>query len=171
MVCATLSLPLLGGSKLRFCCLPNEIRADAATPRDPAKIQKGRQQMEPLNPLRIMVVEDEAMVAELFAEVLEGMGHEVCAIEATEAGAVATAVRCRPDLMIVDALLGFGSGIAAVEQILRTWLVPHVFVSGDLSRIRKLKPGATMLQKPFLESDLAAAIQRALGAAKPLRAT
>jgi DNA-binding response OmpR family regulator len=112
-----------------------------------------------------MVVEDEAMVATLLAEVLEGMGHEVCAIEATEADAVATAVGCRPDLMIVDALLGLGSGIVAVEQILRTWLVPHVFVSGDLSRIRSLRPDAVMLQKPFRESELASAMQRALGAA------
>jgi len=121
--------------------------------------------MESVSSLRIMVVEDEAMVAELLTEVLEGMGHKVCAVEATEADAVATAVGCRPDLMIVDALLGLGSGVAAVQQILRTWLVPHVFVSGDLSRVWKLKPDAVMLQKPFRESDLAAAIQRALGAA------
>jgi CheY-like chemotaxis protein len=112
-----------------------------------------------------MVVEDEAVVALLLAEVLEAMGHEVCAIEATEAGAVAAAAGCRPDLMIVDARLGQGSGVAAVEQIQRTSLVPHVFVSGDLSRIRKLKPGAVMIQKPFREADLASAIQRALGGA------
>ena len=121
--------------------------------------------MEPVNALRIMVVEDEAMVAALLAEVLEGMGHQVCAIETTEAQAVTTAVGCRPDLMIVDALLGLGSGVAAVEQILRTWIVPHVFVSGDLSRVQKYRPSAVMLQKPFRESDLASAIQRALGAA------
>jgi two-component system, response regulator PdtaR len=119
--------------------------------------------MESVSALRIMIVEDEAMVATLLAEVLEGMGHQVCAIEATEAEAVTTAVGCRPDLMIVDALLGLGSGVAAVEQILRTWLVPHVFISGDLFRVRKLRPSTVMLQKPFRESDLASALQRALG--------
>ncbi len=55
--------------------------------------------------LRVLVVEDEAIIAMLFADLLVAMGHEVCAIEATEAGAVAAAVRCRPDLMIVDAHL------------------------------------------------------------------
>jgi CheY-like chemotaxis protein len=112
-----------------------------------------------------MVVEDEAMVAMLLAEVLEAMGHEVCAIEATEAGAVAAAIGCRPDLMIVDARLGDGSGVAAVDQILLGLFVPHVFVSGDVSRVRKLKPSAVTIQKPFREADLASAIQRALGGA------
>jgi len=112
--------------------------------------------------LRIMVVEDEANVALLLAEVLESMGHEVCAIEATEAGAVTSAIGCRPDLMIVDERLGNGSGVAAVDEILRGSFVPHVFVSGDLSRVRKLKPGAVMIQKPFREAELASAIQRAL---------
>jgi CheY-like chemotaxis protein len=146
---------------------PKEVRAAAPESYDRVEIQKnkGDRPMEPVAALRIMVVEDEAIVATLLAEVLEGMGHEVCAIEATEAEAVRTAVGCRPDLMIVDALLGLGSGVAAVEQILRTWLVPHLFVSGDLSRVRKLRPSAVMLQKPFRESDLASAIQRALGAA------
>lgn len=127
--------------------------------------------MDLVSALRIMIVEDEAMIATLLAEVLEGMGHEVCAIEATEADAIATAVGCRPDLMIVDALLGLGSGVAAIEQILRTWLVPHVFVSADLSRIRSLRPDAVMLQKPFRESELASAMQRALGAAALPQAT
>jgi CheY-like chemotaxis protein len=115
--------------------------------------------------LRVLVVEDDAMIAMLFAEVLAGMGHDVCAIEATEADAVATAVRCRPDLMIVDVRLGDGSGVSAVEEILRTGPVPHVFVSGDTSRVQTLRPGAVVIQKPFRESDLARAIQRALGAA------
>ena len=81
--------------------------------------------------LRVLIVEDEAIIAMLFADLLVAMGHEVCAIEATEAGAVAAAVRCRPDLMIVDAHLLEGSGASAVAVILRAGFVPHVFVSGD----------------------------------------
>ena len=115
--------------------------------------------------LRVLVGEDEAIIAMLLAEVLAGMGHDVCAIEATEAGAVATAAQCRPDLMIVDAWLSDGSGISAVEQILRTGFVPHVFISGDTSRVRALRPDAVVIQKPFRESELARAIQLALGAA------
>jgi two-component system, response regulator PdtaR len=114
--------------------------------------------------LRILVVEDDAMIAMLLADIFVEMGHDVCAIEATEAGAVAAAVRCRPDLMIVDARLGDGSGFTAVEEILRTRFVPHVFISGDISTVRALKPGAVAIQKPFDESVLVRAVQRAIGA-------
>ncbi|MDR6290737.1 MULTISPECIES: response regulator [Inquilinus] len=118
--------------------------------------------------LRILLVEDEAIIAVLLAEVLEGMGYEVCAIEATEEDAVAAALRCRPDLMIVDVRLGDGSGVAAVERILRAGPVPHVFVSGDPSKVQALRPDAVVMQKPFREADLALAIQRALGAVASL---
>jgi CheY-like chemotaxis protein len=119
----------------------------------------------PMKVLRIIVVEDEAVIAMLLAEVLTGMGHDVCAIEVTEADAVAAAARCRPDIMILDARLGDGSGISAIEQILCTGFVPHVFVTGDALRVQTLRPGAVVIQKPFDEAALARAMQRALGAA------
>ena len=84
--------------------------------------------------LRVLIVEDEAVLAMLYEDVLVAMGHEVCAIEATELGAVAATVRCRPDLMIVDAHLRDGSGVSAVSAILRAGYIPHVFVSGDSLR-------------------------------------
>jgi two-component system, response regulator PdtaR len=115
--------------------------------------------------LRVLVVEDDATIGTLLAEMLEAMGHDICAIEATEADAVAAAVQFRPNLMIVDVRLGDGSGLAAVEEILRTGPVPHLFVSGDTSRIRALRPGAVVIQKPFRESDLARAIQCTLDVA------
>ncbi len=115
--------------------------------------------------LRILVVEDEGTIAMLLAEVLVGMGHEVCAVAASEAEAVAAAARSKPDLMIVDARLGNGSGISAVEKILRAGFIPHVFVSGDAPRVRVLRPGAVAIQKPFREADLARAIRHALDAA------
>jgi CheY-like chemotaxis protein len=119
---------------------------------------------DPMKAIRILVVEDDAMIAMLLADMLEGMGHDVCPIEATEAGAIAAAFRCRPDLMIVDARLGDGSGFTAMEEILRTGFVPHVFISGDILTLRALKPGTVAIQKPFDESVLVRAIQRALNA-------
>ena len=111
--------------------------------------------------LRILVAEDDTLIGMLLAEVLAGMGHDVCAIKTTEADAVTAAVQYRPDLMIVDAQLGDGSGVSAVEKILRSGFVPHLFVSGDTSRVLALRPDAVVIQKPFRESDLARAIQRA----------
>jgi CheY-like chemotaxis protein len=120
-----------------------------------------------MKPLRVLVAEDDTMIGMLLGEVLTGMGYDVCAIEATQADTVAAAVRHRPDMMIVDAWLGDGSGITAVEEVLRSGFVPHVFVSGDTLAVQARCPGAVVLQKPFREADLAQAIQRALTTAPP----
>jgi two-component system, response regulator PdtaR len=117
---------------------------------------------EPKKALRVLVVEDDAMLGMLLAGVLEEMGHDVCAIKATEVDAVTAAAQYRPDLMIVDA--GDGSGVSAVERILRTGFVPHLFISGNISRVKALRPGAVVLEKPFREGELTRAIQRALDA-------
>jgi len=113
--------------------------------------------------LSILVVEDEAMIAMLLSELLAAMGHNVCAVATTETDAVNAAARCRPDLMIVDERLRIGSGIAAVEQILRSGLVPHILMSGDPLTGRSLNSSAVVMRKPFIVSDLDPAIQRALG--------
>jgi CheY-like chemotaxis protein len=116
------------------------------------------------NAQRVLIVEDEAMIAMLFAEVLRELGHEICATETTEAGAVASAARHHPDLMIVDEWLHPGSGISAVEQIIRSGFIPHIFVTGDPLDGRTLTPGALVLQKPFILSELVWAIKSALAA-------
>ena len=118
-----------------------------------------------MNALRILLVEDDAMVATVLAELLEMQGHSICAIAATEADAVAAALRFSPEMMIVDPLLRSGSGLGAVDRIQSGRNVAHVFVCGDASRMRQLRPCATVIQKPYLEHDLTCAMQRALDAA------
>ncbi|MFG1244242.1 response regulator [Xanthobacter versatilis] len=118
--------------------------------------------------LRILIVEDDFMIGIHLAEMLEEMGHEVCAVEATEADAIAAAERCLPDLMIVDAWLRNGSGIAAVETICRSRPVPHVFVSGDAASVKAVLPTAVVVEKPFRPEVLTRVIQRLIdGMAAP----
>ena len=120
--------------------------------------------------LRVLVIEDDALIAMLLLELLAGMGHDVCATAATEAEAVIAATRHRPDLMIVDAGLGRGSGVSAVEEILRAGPVAHVFISGDAGRVHTRKPDAVVVRKPFREAELARAIDMAVAAAQPAQA-
>ncbi len=115
-----------------------------------------------MKPLRILIVEDEVVIAILLGEVLKGMGHEVCAIEGAEADAIAAARRCKPDLMIVDEHLGDGSGLTVVEEVLRDGPVPYIFATGDIFRIRRLMPDAVIMEKPYHETELARAIRRAM---------
>jgi CheY-like chemotaxis protein len=116
--------------------------------------------------LQILVVEDDSLIAMLLVETLAEMGHGVCGVEATERGAVMAALRCQPDLIIVDVQLREGNGVSAVDEILSTGFVPHLFVSGDIKEVLVRRPGAVAIGKPFRESELDRAIQRALDAAE-----
>ena len=113
--------------------------------------------------LRVLVVEDNAIIGMLLAEMLAEMGHDVCGLETTEAAAVVAAARCKPDLMIVDGRLGDGSGVVAMQAILRAGPMPHLFISG--TDLEPTSPDAVFLQKPFHEHQLLRAIQRVVGAA------
>jgi CheY-like chemotaxis protein len=125
---------------------------------------------ELMKALRVLVIEDDALIAMLLSELLAGMGHDVCATATTEADAVIAATRHRPDLMIVDARLGRGSGVSAVEEILRAGPVAHLFISGDAEKVQTRQPDAVVVRKPFREAELARAIDTALAAALPAQA-
>ena len=106
--------------------------------------------------LNVLVVEDDAMIGMLLAEMLGEMGYTVCAIAATEDDAVADAARCRPSLMIVDEQLREGNGSSAVARILLGGPVPCVFISG--APLRFSRTAKQVLRKPFAEGGPVRAI-------------
>ena len=115
-------------------------------------------------PLRVLVMEDQALLGFVLGEVLEELGYDVLAIAATHADAAAAARKARPDLMIVDVHLRSSSGIGAVAEICATGFVPHVFVTGDMAEANRQCLGSVAIQKPFAEADLTRAIAKALAA-------
>jgi two-component system, response regulator PdtaR len=98
-------------------------------------------------------------------ERLRVRGREVVVVERTVTDAVSAAARFRPGLMIVEERLDDGSGIVAVDEIIRQQPIPHLFVTGDVSRVKALRPDAVVIQKPFAELALTLGIKRALEAA------
>jgi two-component system, response regulator PdtaR len=115
--------------------------------------------------LRIVIVEDDALIAMDLADLLIGMGHDVRAIAATEAEAVDAAIRHDPDLMIVDGNLAEGSGVSAMRSILARRFVSHLYVTGDPLALLQALADAIVVAKPFRLRDLAAGIARARHAA------
>jgi DNA-binding response OmpR family regulator len=111
--------------------------------------------------LGIVVVEDDALIAMDLADLLIAMGHDVLAIVQNESEAVAAAMRCQPDLMIVDGQLAEGSGTEAMRKILANGFVAHFYITGDPLRITGLAPDAVVVAKPFTLHDLASGIARA----------
>ena len=102
------------------------------------------------------------MIGMLLGEMLEAMGHSVCAIATTEDQAVHAALALAPELMIVDMQLRKGGGASAVATISQSRNIPCVFVSGDTSDASGAPPGAEMLAKPYDEAGLTAAMARVL---------
>ena len=116
--------------------------------------------------LRIVIVEDDGLIAMDLAELLIGIGHDVCAIAGTEVAAEAAAVQWRPDVMIVDGNLRDGSGVAAMARILANGDVAHFYVTGNPDAIRALAPDAIIITKPFTLRDLQKGMTHACDAAR-----
>ena len=114
--------------------------------------------------LRVLVIEDDALITLMLTEVLGDMGHGVCATAATPTEAIEAARQHDPDLIISDATLRNGSGIAAVEEIQKSKRLPHLFMTGDPMGVRLALPDAVVIRKPFSAAALFKAIEKALEA-------
>ncbi len=111
--------------------------------------------------LRILLVEDDEAISAVVAEVLAELGHQVCATATTEAEAVHAAAHHAPDLMLLDVYLRVGTGVAAMDSILRRTAMPHIFMTGG-SR-RGIPANANVLYKPFGVAGLEAALDCVAG--------
>jgi DNA-binding NarL/FixJ family response regulator len=68
-------------------------------------------------PIRVVIVDDQEMVAQTFRRILERAGMDVVAVASTIATGVAAAKEHAPDVVVVDYLLPDGLGTAAVALI------------------------------------------------------
>lgn len=116
---------------------------------------------------RILIVEDEIIVAEDLAGQLRQLGHEVVGIASEGEEAVSMARRLEPDLILMDIrLMGSMDGIAAAETIRRERDVPVIYLTAlsdpaTLARAKNTEPFGYML-KPFNERELAIQIELAI---------
>jgi CheY-like chemotaxis protein len=114
---------------------------------------------------RILVIEDEMVIALHIQSVVETMGHSVVGIAATAAEAIAMAHEHRPDLILADINLGEGpSGVDAAKDILDDFDVPVIFVTAYPERLLTgERPEPTyLITKPFEPSVLGATAAQAL---------
>src|SRR5262249_24857020 len=78
---------------------------------------------------RVLVIEDEPIIALDIAGIVRDLGHTVVGIAASQAEAIATARAKRPGLVLADIHLGEGgSGLTAVNEILKSIDLPVIFV-------------------------------------------
>lgn len=122
---------------------------------------------ESLSGLRILLVEDEAMIAMLVEDMLLDSGATVVG----PAGGVKAALAVISDQEIDGALLDVNLGgeqSFEVADALAERQIPFVFVTGYGGQgLRDRYPDAPTLQKPFVTSDLERALSELAGAARP----
>jgi DNA-binding NtrC family response regulator len=108
---------------------------------------------------RILVVEDETLVAWLLREKLEDCGFEVVGVASTEDAAVALSRREHPEVAIVDVRLKRGSGIAAAEEMARDG-VGVLFMTGHgHGQVVRSGVGMGVIEKPFRPETVVQAVQ------------
>ena len=122
--------------------------------------------MTDIDPLSIIVVDDDEEVRTALRRLLRAMGHDVRVFaSAEEYEAAPTAADC----LIVDLRLPGLNGFELLERMrLRGSSVPIVFITGDggpSPADTTAHAGIPSLAKPFDEGDLIAAITRAVSSA------
>jgi CheY-like chemotaxis protein len=112
---------------------------------------------------RILIVEDDCLIREVFRITVERAGHE--AIEATDGEQAVQAIRQHPaDLVICDLLLPGQGGLETIRTIHSEFPdVPMVAVSGGTELLAAQKAGAAaILYKPFPLQELLDVLRRHL---------
>ncbi|NER30030.1 MAG: response regulator [Symploca sp. SIO1C4] len=116
---------------------------------------------------RILVVEDESIVALSIQNRLEALGYAVAANLPSGEAAVKTAGETRPDLVLMDIRLrGKIDGIQAADQIRNRFQIPVVYLTAytdeeTINRAKFTEPYGYIL-KPFEPRDLCTTIEIAL---------
>ena len=114
---------------------------------------------------RVLVIEDEPMIAMDLETIVRDLGHEVTGVAVTRDEAVAQAIADRPGLVLADIQLADdSSGIDAVKDILAEFNVPVIFITAFPERLLTgERPEPTFLiTKPFQRATVKAAIAQAL---------
>lgn len=120
---------------------------------------------------KIMIVEDEVIVAEAIKSSLESMNYEVASMVTTGEAAVDDAEQRRPAVILMDIRLsGQMDGIEAADLIRTRFDIPVIFLTAyaDEDKLERAKLSLPFgyLLKPFQDKDLKVTIEMALYTAR-----
>ena len=113
--------------------------------------------------LRVLVVDDELLIADYITSVLEEAGHTVVGMAATADQALKLLRETGADVALLDITLkGASDGVELARAIQREHRLPYIFISGSgdpqtRQRAEDTNPLA-FLQKPFKDAQLLAVL-------------
>jgi DNA-binding NarL/FixJ family response regulator len=116
--------------------------------------------------MRVVIVEDEVLIAMALGAILGDRGHEVCAETHSAAAALDAIAAHRPDVLTCDVNLGQGGcGIDVAVQAYWRWGIRTIFISGNIDgalvrATRDIQP-LGLIRKPLVMRRLLDAIDEA----------
>lgn len=130
-----------------------------------ALIHDATDEIERQTRARILIIEDEPIIAMDIEMIVRDLGHDVVAVATTHTEAVAEAQKHQPGLVLADIQLADNSsGIEAVQEILSEVKLPVIFITAFPERLLtgdRPEP-AFLLTKPYQPATLRAAISQVL---------
>ena len=117
---------------------------------------------------KILVVEDENIIALEIMNRLENLGYEVPAIVSSGESAIEKTEEFSPDIILMDIRLrGKCDGIEAAKKIKEKFQTPIIYLTAyaddsTIKRAQKVSENVIYLVKPFSEDEIKAAIKKAL---------
>jgi DNA-binding response OmpR family regulator len=120
-----------------------------------------------LSRARILILENELVIAEYLATNLRHKGYEVMPSVASGEKAIALIREIRPDLILLDlALHGTSGNVDTARSIREEFAIPVVYLSAysreSLRNLAALEEARPYVCKPFPEEELFAVIENAL---------
>ena len=119
-----------------------------------------------MEPLRVLIAEDEALTRTILRARLEKLGHQVVAEAENGAQAVEAALSAKPDVIIMDIRMPEMDGIEAARRIVEENPCAILFLTAFSEDTLVEKAGETgalaYLMKPFRKEDLAPALEIAV---------
>ena len=116
---------------------------------------------------KVLVIEDEAIIAMDIQSIVAEMGHAITGVARTRAMAVEVGRRERPDLILADIQLADNSsGIDAVNDLLEHFgeQIPVIFITAFPERLLtgdKPEP-AFLISKPYTEEQVRSSVSQAM---------
>lgn len=116
---------------------------------------------------KVLIVEDEIIIAEDMNQILDSLGYEVVGIAHKYSIAIEMLSQSKPDIILLDIMLGGSkTGIDLAHIINAQHKVPFVFLTSHadaatVKRAKEVKPRAYLV-KPFNKEDLYTTLEVAL---------
>lgn len=117
--------------------------------------------------VRILIIEDESIVATLMKRVLQGLGYEILGTVSTGAQAIEKAGDLRPDIILMDIVIkGDMDGIETAGHIYSKYNIPVIFLTAyadkeTFERAKLTEPFGYVI-KPFDARELNVTIEIAI---------